>query len=157
MKTLVAYFSATGVTKAVAETITAIMNADIFEISPPVLYSKSDLDWTNKESRSSIEMNDAACRPEFVGNAEISEYDTVFIGFPIWWYVEPRIIDTFLEKYDFSGKTLVPFATSGSSGFDKTDESLKKICPAANLKPGKILNGKPSAEIIKNWVTSLGL
>jgi flavodoxin len=154
MKTLVAYFSASGVTKAVAETIAEVVGGDLFEIAPPVSYTKADLDWTNKESRSSLEMNDKTCRPEIAGKLP-EKADTVFIGFPIWWYTAPRIIETFLEKADLSGVTVIPFATSGSSDYGKINETLAEICPAAKFKPGKILNGKP--ELIENWVKSLGL
>jgi flavodoxin len=158
MKTLVAYFSASGVTKAVAETLAKAANADTFEIVPQTLYTKADLNWRDTQSRSTLEMNDKTNRPAMAKILEnMDDYDTVFIGFPIWWYVAPRIIDTFLESYPFTGKTLIPFATSGSSGLGKTEEGLKEICPHALWKPGKLLNGSPSESELIKWVASLGV
>ena len=120
-KKLVAYFSASGTTKKAAERLAKAVGADLFEIKPAIPYSSSDLNWMDKKSRSSIEMNDPASRPEISGKlSNMADYDTIFIGFPIWWYVAPHIINTFVESYDFSGKTLVPFATSGGSGMGKT-------------------------------------
>ena len=139
-KTLVAYFSASGVTKRLAESLAEAAKADLFEIKPEKLYSKADLDWTDTTSRSTIEMRDQASRPAIakkLGNMDA--YDTVFVGFPIWWYVAPRIINTFLESYDFSGKAIVPFATSGSSGMGKTLEMLRPSCSGkVNWKDGKL-------------------
>ena len=129
-KTLVAYFSASGVTARAAREIAEAVGADLYEICPAEPYTDADLNWTDKKSRSTVEMNDTACRPaiaEPVANME--QYDTVFLGFPIWWYVEPRIVDTFLESYDFSGKTVIPFATSGGSGIGKAEKSLQQHCP----------------------------
>jgi flavodoxin len=156
-KTLVAYFSASGITKSVADSLAkALDQADLFEIVPEIPYTKADLNWMNKQSRSSVEMDDPSSRPVIANRvSNMEEYDTVFIGFPIWWYVAPHIINSFLESYDFSNKTLVPFATSGSSGMGKTEEVLQGICPQANWKPGKMLNGKPSEKALADWVRSL--
>ena len=148
-KKLVAYFSAGGVTKKVAERLAAAAGADLFEIEPAVPYTVADLDWTNKKSRSSVEMNDPSSRPEIARRLDsLEEYDTVFLGFPIWWYVAPTIINTFLESYDFAGKTIIPFATSGGSGLGKTVEVLKPLCdPTAKWLPGKMLNRVAEREL----------
>ena len=153
---LVAYFSASGVTKSVAERLAKAADADLFEIKPAVPYSQADLDWTNKKSRSSVEMGNPDSRPEIAERLEnMEEYDTVFLGFPIWWYVAPTIIDTFLESYDFSGKTIVPFATSGGSGFGRTAEVLKPLCSdTVKWLPGKMLN-RTSEKEMEEWVSSL--
>lgn len=151
MKKLVAYFSASGVTKAAAERLAKAIGADLFEIKPETPYTRADLDWTNKKSRSSVEKNNPDSRPEIAEKVEnMEDYDTVFIGFPIWWYVAPAIIDTFVESYDFSGKTIVPFATSGGSGMGKTVEVLKSFCPTANWEKGKMLN-RVSDQDLKKW------
>lgn len=140
-KKLVAYFSASGVTKNAAERLAKAVGADLFEIKPAVPYTSADLDWMNKKSRSSVEMSNPDSRPAIAETLpNMQDYDTVFIGFPIWWYVAPTIINTFLESYDFSGKTMIPFATSGSSGMGKTVDVLKKVCPSANWNAGKMLN-----------------
>ena len=140
-KKLVAYFSASGVTKNAAERLAKAVGADLFEIKPQVPYTNADLDWMNKKSRSSVEMSNPDSRPAIAETlSNMQDYDTVFVGFPIWWYVAPTIINTFLESYDFSGKTMVPFATSGSSGMGKTVDVLKKVCPSANWNAGKMLN-----------------
>lgn len=150
MKNLVAYFSASGTTKKTAECLARAVGADLFEIKPAVPYTQADLDWTDNKSRSSVEMSDLASRPEIASHCEnMDGYDTVYIGFPIWWYVAPTIIDTFLESYDFSGKTVVPFATSGGSGMGKTVEVLKKVCPDAIWKDGGVVNGMTEAELAK--------
>ena len=148
-KKLVSYFSAGGVTKKVAERLAAAAGADLFEIEPAVPYTVADLDWTNKKSRSSVEMNDPSSRPEIARRLDsLEEYDTVFLGFPIWWYVAPTIINTFLESYDFAGKTIIPFATSGGSGLGKTVEVLKPLCdPTAKWLPGKMLNRVSEREL----------
>ena len=153
---LVAYFSASGVTKRAAERLAKTAGADLFEIKPAVPYSQADLDWTNKKSRSSVEMGNPDSRPEIAERMEnMEEYDTVFLGFPIWWYVAPTIINTFLESYDFSGKTIVPFATSGGSGFGRTAEILKPLCSdTAKWLPGKMLN-RTSEKEMEEWVSSL--
>ena len=150
-KTLVAYFSASGVTERAAKEIAGAVDADLYEILPAQPYTDADLDWTDKKSRSTAEMNDPACRPEIAGTVEnMEQYDTVFVGFPIWWYVEPRIVDTFLESYDFSGKTVIPFATSGGSGIGGAEKSLREHCPKANWKQGKLVNSGAAA-----WVKSV--
>jgi flavodoxin len=158
-KKLVAYFSASGVTAERAKALAEAVGADIYEIKPEVSYSKADQDWRNDKSRSSLEMKDQTSRPAIADkNANIAAYDVVFVGFPIWWYVAPTIINTFLESYDFSGKIIVPFATSGGSGLGKTNEKLRpSISGTAILKEGKLLNGKPSKETLKAWVESLNL
>ena len=155
-KKVVAYFSASGVRKRAAERLAKAAGADLFEIKPAVPYSQADLDWTNKKSRSSVEMGNPDSRPEIAERMEnMEEYDTVFLGFPIWWYVAPTIIDTFLESYDFSGKTIVPFATSGGSGFGRTAEVLKPLCSdTAKWLPGKMLN-RTSEKEMEEWVSSL--
>ena len=129
---LVAYFSASGVTAKVAETLAEAIGADVYEIAPEIPYTKADLDWTNKQSRSSIEMSGLTSRPAIAGMRDnMADYDTLFVGFPIWWYVAPTIINTFLESYDLTGKTIIPFATSGSSGMGKTNEKLLPSCGGA--------------------------
>lgn len=155
-KALVAYFSATGTTKGVAEHIANGLNADIYEIVPEEPYTDADLDYNDNNIRTTIEMNDPDARPAISGSVEnMEQYDIVFIGFPIWWYVAPTIINTFLESYDFSGKTIVPFATSGGSGMGSTNEKLAPSCPGAILMKGKMLNGLLSQEELKAWVKSL--
>lgn len=156
-KKLIAYFSASGVTADVAARLAKVAGADLFEIKPEVAYTAADLDWTNKKSRSTIEMNDPASRPAIKEKlANMTDYDVIFVGFPIWWYVAPTIINTFLESYDFAGKTIVPFATSGGSGMGKTVTALEKVAPKANFKPGKLLNRASEADM-ENWVRSLGV
>lgn len=155
MKKLVAYFSASGVTKSVAERLAKVADADIFEIKPVIPYTHDDLDWTNKKSRSSVEMSNPNSRPEIANTLyNMKDYDVVFIGFPIWWYVAPTIINTFVESYDFSGKTIIPFATSGGSGMGKTVEVLKALCPTANWKKGKMLNRVSDGELL-NWLQDM--
>ena len=158
-KKLVAYFSASGKTAKVADMLADAVGADIYEIRPEVPYTKADLNWMNKKSRSSIEMNDKAFRPAIADkNAKIDQYDTIFLGFPIWWYVAPTIINTFLEGYDFSGKKIILFATSGSSGFDKTVEELKVSVPSScEIIEGKLLNGKQTIPKIREWTESLDI
>lgn len=154
-KKLVAYFSASGVTKAAAERLADAVGADLFEIKPKMPYTKADLDWTNKNSRSSVEMKNPDSRPEIAEKlSNMDKYDTVFIGFPIWWYVAPTIINTFIESYDLSGKTIIPFATSGGSGMGKTKEVLKALCKDANWKDGKVLNGM-SEKAIADWANKI--
>lgn len=147
MKKLVAYFSASGVTKSKAMEVAKEFDADLFEIEPEIPYTKADLDWMNKESRSSVEMNDKSFRPAIKDKElDLSEYDQIYLGFPIWWYVAPTIVNTFLEKYDFAGKKITLFATSGSSGFGKTLDELKPSAPNAEMAEGKILNGNASVK-----------
>lgn len=148
---LVAYFSASGVTAKAAKEIADAVGGDLYEIKPEKPYTTADLDWTNKNSRSTLEMKDPDCRPAIAGGApDMAAYDTVFVGFPVWWYVEPRIVDTFLESHDFSGKTLVPFATSGGSGIAGAEKSLKEHCPAAEWQRGRLVRGDAAA-----WAKSL--
>ena len=155
-KTLVAYFSATGTTAAAAKQLAAAAGADLYEIKPAVPYTKEDLNWMNKKSRSSVEMNDKSSRPELADkSAAISGYDLILVGFPIWWYVAPTIINTFLESYDFAGKKIVLFATSGGSGFGKAVESLKGSAPGSEIAEGKLLNRMPEAVELRKWVESL--
>ena len=158
-KKLVAFFSASGVTKNVAKILAEAANADLYEITPKDPYTNADLDWRDNHSRSSVEMRDMASRPEITDtDAKVEDYDVVFVGFPIWWYVAPTIINTFLEAYDFSGKTIILFATSGSSGFGKTVENLKgSVSDMAIIKEGKLLNGHKSVDSLKSWVDSLGI
>ena len=146
-KILVAYFSASGVTKGVAQRLAKVAGADLFEIRPAVPYTQADLNWTDKKSRSSVEMNDPLSRPEIAEMLpNMADYDTVFVGYPIWWYVAPHIINTFVESYDLSGKTLVAFATSGGSGIGK------KLYPDANWKDGKLLNNISDKELV-DWAS----
>lgn len=148
MKKLVAYFSASGVTKSTAETLAKEIGADLFEIEPKEAYTKADLDWTNSSSRSTVEMKNKSFRPEMVKKTlDLSEYDTIFVGFPIWWYIAPTIINTFGESYNFSGKTIVPFATSGGSGMGKTTEELIPSFKGAKVVEGKVVNRMSSAEL----------
>ena len=148
MKKLVAYFSASGVTKSTAETLTKEIGADLFEIEPKEAYTKADLDWTNSSSRSTVEMKNKSFRPEMVKKTlDLSEFDTIFVGFPIWWYVAPTIINTFGESYNFSGKTIVPFATSGGSGMGKTTKELIPSFKGAKVVEGKVVNRMSSAEL----------
>lgn len=156
--TLVAYFSASGTTAKAARALADALDADLFEIQPEQPYSSADLNWNNASSRSSLEMNDDACRPVISNEVEnMEQYHTVFVGFPIWWYVEPRIIDTFLEAYNFEGKTIVPFATSGGSGLGRAPQRMGEIAKGSIVKPGKMLNGHQSAQALRLWAADLGL
>ena len=158
-KKLVAFFSASGVTANAAKILAEAAGADIYEIKPEVPYTKADLDWMDKSSRSTIEMQDKSSRPAIADkNADISAYDTIFVGFPIWWYIAPTFIHTFLESYDFSGKTIILFATSGGSGFGKTVDNLScSVSDSTVIKEGKLLNGRPSVSELQQWVESLGV
>lgn len=157
-KKLVAYFSASGVTESVARNLSQTAGADLYRIQPEVPYTAADLDWMNKKSRSSIEMNDPASRPAIAAeDLDISSYDVVFLGFPVWWYMAPTIINTFLETYDFSGKTVIPFATSGSSGIENCEKKLQQQYPSINWKSGKLLNGHPGQDVLDSWVKSLNV
>ena len=157
-KKLVAYFSASGVTEAVARSLAQTAEADLYKIQPEVPYTSADLDWMDKKSRSSLEMNDPASRPAIVtGDLDISSYDVVFLGFPVWWYVAPTIINTFLEAYDFAGKTVIPFATSGSSGIENSEKKLQQQYPSINWKSGKLLNGHPDNTALASWVKTLNI
>ena len=149
-KILVAYFSASGVTKKIAEMLAKEANADLYEIKPEIPYTKEDLNWMDKKSRSSIEMGDKSFRPAIVKDElDPSRYDQILLGFPIWWYVAPTIVNTFLESYDFTGKNITLFATSGGSGFGKTAEELQVSAPNAVIKEGKFLNTATKQEIAK--------
>lgn len=155
MKTLVAYFSATGVTKGAAEKLAEVTGGDLYEIQPEVPYTDADLDWQDKQSRSSVEMADLSSRPAIKGKVEnLDDYDTVFIGFPVWWYTAPTIINTFIETNDLKGKTVIPFCTSGGSSIKKSAEDLKKAYPDLNWKEGKLLNRIPK-EDLETWVKGL--
>ena len=157
-KKLVTYFSATGVTAKVADMLADAVGADIHEIRPKFPYTKADLNWMDKQSRSSIEMNNKAFRPEIEhSDFKIDEYDVIFLGFPIWWYVAPTIINTFLESYDLTGKTIIPFATSGGSGMGKTNEKLVPSCSGARLLEGKVFKARANAKELAGWVDGLNL
>lgn len=158
-KKLVAYFSASGVTAKVADMLADAVGADIYEIRPEVPYTKADLNWMDKKSRSTVEMNDKSIRPAIADkNAKIDQYNTIFIGFPIWWYVAPTIINTFLESYDFAGKKIILFATSGGSKFGKTVEELKVSVPGScEIIEGKLLNGKQTIPSIRAWTETLDI
>ena len=154
-KVLVAYFSASGVTAKVADRLSKAIGADLFEIKPAQTYTSADLDWTNKESRSSVEMNDTSSRPEIANKVEnMSQYDVIFVGFPIWWYREPSIIDTFIESYDFSGKQIVPFATSGGSGMGDSGSIMQKLAPNAKVDSGKRFSSGVSEKDLKDWAAN---
>lgn len=160
--TLVAYFSASPehITAKVAKTLAEATGADLFEIVPEQIYSVEDLDWRNEQSRSTIEMKDSTARPAVASKVEnMDRYTTIYVGFPIWWYTAPRIVNTFLEQYDLTGKTIIPFATSGGSGIGKSGEDLKKAsAPNANwILPGKVLNGNPPVDSLKVWIETLAL
>lgn len=145
-KVLVTYFSASGVTAKTANKLAKEVDGDLFEIEPKEKYTSADLNWMDKKSRSTVEMNDPASRPEIAKQVEnMDMYDTVLVGFPIWWYVEPKIIDTFLDSYDFAGKTVIPFATSGGSGIENVEKNLQKEYPNINWGKGKLLNGSVKA------------
>ena len=158
--TLVAYFSASPehITAKVAKTLAEATDADLFEIVPEQIYSVEDLDWRNEQSRSTIEMKDSTARPAVASKVEnMAQYNTIYVGFPIWWYTAPRIINTFLEQYDLTGKTIIPFATSGGSDMGKSGEDLQKAsAPNANWTlPGKVLNGNPPVDSLKVWIETL--
>ena len=154
-KKLVAYFSASGVTKKVAEMISEVSEYELYEIKPKQAYTKADLNWMDKNSRSSVEMKDKKFRPEIITkDIELSDYDEIILGFPIWWYVAPTIINTFLEAYDFSGKKITLFATSGGSGFGNTVSELKPSAPNADIVEGKLLNNANKQEI-ENWLKTI--
>ena len=157
-KILVAYFSATGTTKGVAEHIANGLNADIYEIVPEEPYTDADLDYSDNNSRTTIEMNDPDARPVISGSVEnMEQYDTVFIGYPIWWGEAPRIASTFMESYDFSGKTIVPFCTSGGSGIGSSASNLERLTSGATWLDGRRLNGSDSQDTVMEWVNSLDL
>lgn len=151
-KTLVAYFSASGVTAKAASSFAAAIGADLYEIKPAVPYTNKDLNWQDKRSRSSMEMNESSSRPELAErNVNLAAYNRIFLGFPIWWYTAPRIIQTFLESCDFAGKTIILFATSGGSGLGRTANDLASSCPGAVIRDGQIMRSSASAEELKRW------
>lgn len=152
-QTLVAYFSASGTTANKAKQVASAAGADLFEIAPVKRYTREDLDWTNKRSRSTVEANDPSARPEIAKKIDHpDQYDKVVIGFPIWWYTAPRIIETFLDENDLTGKKIYVFATSGGSSVDKCVRDLKKLYPALDFESGKLLNGSVDAASIKEWL-----
>lgn len=154
-KTLVMYFSASGTTKMVAEKLAGAVGAELYELKPAVPYTRADLNWQDQRSRSSEEMNSPKSRPELSEPApDVSGYDRLFLGFPIWWYTAPRVVQTFLESGDFSGKTIVLFATSGSSGLGQTAEDLAKSCPGAKLISGRVFRAGVSADELRRWAES---
>lgn len=158
-KVLVAYFSCSGVTKKLAQTLAGVVKGDLYEITPAQPYTAADLNWQDKNSRSSVEMRDKSSRPAISGSVkDFAQYDTVFVGFPIWWYVAPTIINTFLESEDFSGKTVIPFATSGGSGVGDTDKYLHPSCSEqTEWRPAKRFAGSAGAAELQKWVECLKL
>lgn len=154
-KVLVAYFSVSGVTEKVAKELAKAENADLFQICPEVSYTKEDLDWTNSKSRSTVEMQDLSCRPPVSGTvSNMAQYDVVFVGFPIWWGREPSVVDTFLCSYDFTGKKIIPFCTSGGSGMGNTAHRIRELTGGC-VDEGKRLGGMDSAEDLKVWADGL--
>lgn len=157
-KQLVAYFSASGQTARLAKTLADAVGADLFEIEPEVPYTDADLNWNDKKSRSSIEMADKSSRPAVASKVEnMDAYDTIFVGFPIWWYIAPTIVNTFLEQYDLAGKTIVSFATSGGSGMGETNVYLEPSCAGATLLQGKRFSASASEGELEKWISGLGL
>ena len=155
-KSLVAYFSASGVTKRVATKLASAIGADIFEIVPKELYTSADLNWMDKKSRSSVEMNDRNCRPAIASSVDdISKYDTVYVGFPVWWYREPSIIDTFMEAYDFTGKKVITFCTSGGSGLGDSAKNMQALATGAKVIDGKKFSSGVSEADLKKWADSV--
>ena len=158
MKALVAYFSATGTTAKAARTLAKAAGADLYEIKPAISYTSADLNWMDKRSRSSVEMNDKHSRPALANmEAPVTGYDVIFLGFPIWWYMAPTIINSFLESYDFSGKTIILFATSGGSGLGKSAAGLRPSAPGARIVDGRLLNGRLSENELKSWIEKMNL
>ena len=156
MKKLVAYFSASGVTAKLAERLAESIDADLYEIVPKTPYTPADLNWQDSRSRSSVEMKDPASRPEIDGTRDnMAEYDVIYLGFPIWWYIAPTIVNTFLERYDLTGKTIVPFATSGGSGMGHTNEKLQPSCPHSRLLPGKVFRPSASLQELRAWANDV--
>ena len=155
-KTLVVFFSANGHTAELAKNLSATIGANLFEITPKVEYTSADLDWHNEKSRSSVEMKDEKARPEITGKIEnFDSYNTIILAYPIWWDIEPRIVDTFLESYNFTGKTIVPICTSGGSGIENSQSHVQKICPAATWKNGKRFSASTSKDDLKKWYDKL--
>ncbi len=157
-KVLVAYFSASGVTEKLAERLARAIGADLHEIQPEIPYTEADLNWMDKKSRSSVEMNDKSFWPAVANKVEnMEQYQVVFTAFPIWWYVAPTIVNSFMEQYDLTGKTIIPLATSGSSGMGNTNKELAGSCPGAELKEGKRFPADASAEELKAWAEGFGI
>ena len=155
-KTLAAYFSVSGTTARAAKMLAEAAGADLYEIRPAVPYTREDLDWTNERARSTVEMRDLSSRPALADrDANVEAYDRIFLGFPIWWYTAPTIIDTFLESYDFSGKRIVLFATSGGSGFGSAASRLRERAPGAVIEEGRVLNGRQTVEGLKSWIAQV--
>ena len=150
-KILVAYFSASGVTENVAKKLAEAVGADLFEIRPEQPYTKADLDWMDKQSRSTLEMKDRSCRPAMATDPDVSGYDVILVGFPVWWYREPSIIDTFMESADFNGKTVVPFCTSGGSGLGDSAKNMHALAPGAKVLEGKRFSSSASQDELKKW------
>ncbi len=150
-KKLVAYFSASGVTAKVAKKLAEATGSDLFEIRPEQPYTKADLNWMNKQSRSTLEMKDRSCRPAMAEKPDVSGYDVILVGFPVWWYREPSIIDTFMESADFTGKTVVPFCTSGGSGLGDSAKNMQALAPRAKVLDGKRFSSAVSADDLKKW------
>ena len=158
MNALVAYFSASGTTAKAAKALAKAAGADLYEIKPAVPYTSADLNWMDKRSRSSVEMNDKHSRPALADtDAPVAGYDVIFLGFPIWWYTAPTIINTFLESYDFTGKTVVLFASSGGSGLGKSAAELRPSAPGARILDGRLLNGQLSENGLKSWIEKMNL
>ena len=156
MSRLVAYFSASGSTAKLAKTLSAAADAALYEIKPAVAYERRDLNWMDKKSRSTVEMQDPSCRPALAdAAAPVSAADVIFLGFPIWWYREPSLIDSFLETYDFSGKTIVPFFTSGGSGLGEGQGRIEKLARGAKVLPGRRFSARASEGELKGWIESL--
>lgn len=154
-KELVAYFSPTGTTARAARALAEAAGADIYEIKPAVPYTRADLNWNDTHSRSSREMNDPASRPELADVPNVSDYERIYLGFPIWWYTAPKIIHTFLENCELAGKTIILFATSGGSGISGVARELAPCCPGAVIREGRLLNGRPSVSDLKSWISRL--
>ena len=158
MSKLVAFFSASGSTRKLAKNLAEVLGADTYEIKPAVTYTGRDLNWNDSKSRSSVEMADITSRPELADkNAPVDKYDTIFLGFPIWWYVAPHIINSFLESYDFAGKKIVVFATSGGSGFGETLNQLKPSAPNAKWIMTQVFRGRVDKDVLSNWIKTLPL
>ncbi len=150
-KTLVAYFSASGVTARLAHNLAEAIGAEVFEIVPKQPYTKADLNWMDKKSRSTLEMKDSSCRPEIAESKDVSSYSTIFVGFPVWWYREPSIIDTFMESADFTGKTVVPFCTSGGSGLGDSAANMQRLAKGARVLDGRRFSPSASADELRSW------
>ena len=150
-RTLIAYFSASGVTAEVAKKMAQASGADLFEIIPERPYTKADLNWMDKHSRSTVEMNDRSCRPAMASVPDVSGYDVILVGFPVWWYREPSIIDTFMESADLAGKTVVPFCTSGGSGLGDSAKNMQELAPGAKVLDGNRFASSASEDVLRNW------